>query len=365
MPTSLGLPRGPGVPLGAFVLASLLAASGCQESTSTDAIASGGAAASGGGTASGGTAVGGGPGSGGLASSGGASSGGASAGGASSGGLSGDSGGSASGGDGSGSGGGAVGGSGGGGGDECTRELLDGTLAAYFDALEAHDPTGLPLSASVKFTENAEEMEIGSAGLWTTAGALEHFQSAADVDLCTVAAQAVIPDGATDIPIAVRIKLVSGEITEIETIVARIGDYAAEDNNPAAIIAAAAGIGWDVPVPAGQQDAREDIIAWMDKYFRFFPQGVCSVTGDCIRLENGGGNYDCDGFGAICMQGDPGPTDMNLPPRLILADVEMGVGVGFTIYTGHTDMHMFKMVGGQVSAVHIVLSHTDGQSGWE
>ena len=106
------------------------------------------------------------------------------------------------------------------------------------------------------------------------------------------------------------------------------------------------------------------MIAWMDKYFRQFPQGVCSVASDCMRLENGGGYYSC-GAGAQCLPNDPGPNDENLPPRLILADVVTGVGIGHTIYNGHTDMHMFKMVGGEVQGVQVILSHSDGASGWD
>jgi hypothetical protein len=38
---------------------------------------------------------------------------------------------------------------------ECTRALLDGSMDAYLAALSAGDPSGLPLAADVKFTENA------------------------------------------------------------------------------------------------------------------------------------------------------------------------------------------------------------------
>jgi hypothetical protein len=33
--------------------------------------------------------------------------------------------------------------------------------------------------------------------------------------------------------------------------------------------------------------------------------------------------------------------------------------------TGHLDMHMMKMSGGEVHAVQAILRDTDGQSGWE
>lgn len=53
-----------------------------------------------------------------------------------------------------------------------------------------------------------------------------------------------------------------------------------------------------------------------------------------------------------------------LDPRLILADVETGVGVGFTMFMENTDMHMFKMYGDQVHGVQAVLGRA-GRSGWD
>ena len=77
----------------------------------------------------------------------------------------------------------------------CTRELLQTTLDAYFTALAAHDKSTLPLAASVKFTENGEAMELGSKGLWKTAGPVKYSQTALDTQKCMTASHAVVPDG--------------------------------------------------------------------------------------------------------------------------------------------------------------------------
>jgi hypothetical protein len=100
----------------------------------------------------------------------------------------------------------------------------------------------------------------------------------------------------------------------------------------------------------------------MDKYFRMFPRGVCNTTSACRRLENGGGNFVCSNGGS-CAAGQPGPNDNAMMPRLILADAETGIGVGHTMFMGNTDMHMFKMSGGQVHAVHAILGMASN-SGW-
>jgi hypothetical protein len=115
-------------------------------------------------------------------------------------------------------------------------------------------------------------------------------------------------------------------------------------------------------VPAAERATRAEIVAWMDKYFRMFPAGVCKTTSACRRIENGGGNFMCSAGGS-CSANAPGPGDDELTPRLILADIETGLGVGFTMFQGNTDMHVFKMFGGQVHGVSAVLGQA-GNSGW-
>lgn len=250
---------------------------------------------------------------------------------------------------------------------ECTRELLSSRLDEYFAALAAGDASTLALAANLKFTENAQATEIGTTEFWMNADEVKYSQSALDTEQCMVAAHAVVPENDTDLPIAVRIKLDAGEMSEIETIVVRPGDYTASfavPSNPQAIIDIANDVGWHDVVPEGDRATREQLTSWINKYFRFFPSGVCNVTGQCRRLENGGGNFGCNA-GAMCNPGEPGTNDDNLVPRLILADVERGITVGLTILEGHLDMHMAKMSGGSVHAVHAILRDTNGQSGWD
>lgn len=252
---------------------------------------------------------------------------------------------------------------------ECTRAFLDGLVDDYFAALSTGDPSSLPLAPNLKFTENAQEGEIGSTGFWENAGETKYSQRALDTDACSVAVQAVTAESGVDLPIALRIKVERGEMTEIETIVVRPGDYTASfavDSNPAAIISIADDIGWHDEIPEAERATREELTAWIDRYFRTFPSGVCDVTGDCKRLENGGGNFSCS-TGASC-SGSPGQGG-TLIPRVIIVDEVRGIAAGLTIFdfqtTGHLDMHMIKMSGGQVHAVQAILRDTNGESGWD
>jgi hypothetical protein len=260
-----------------------------------------------------------------------------------------------------GSGGGA--GNGGGNANGCTRELLKTTIDAYFVALAAHTPATLPLAENVKFTENGRVSKLGDEGLWKTAGGLKYVHSALDTELCMTASQAVVPDGATDVPIALRLKLQNQKLTEIESIVARADDYPAVDASPAALAASNDVVKWEQLVPMDQRATRDELTGWMEKYFERFPAGVCDVSSDCKRMENGGGSFMCS-TGASCADG-PGSGQPVLDPRLVMADVETGIGAGFTIFTGgYVDMHLFKMHGGKVHVVSAILAN-GSDSGWE
>jgi hypothetical protein len=250
---------------------------------------------------------------------------------------------------------------GGGSSGACTRELLKATIDSYFTALAAHDPSTLPVADTLKFTENGKASKPADAPLWKTAGALKYAHSALDTETCMSATQAVVPDGTKDIPVAVRLKLVNNQITEIETIAARAGDYTGVTSNTAALAATKDSIKWEEVVPADKRNTRAELTAWMTKYFKQFPAGVCNTTSTCKRIENGGGNFVC-GEGASCAASS---SNTVLNPRLVFADVETGLGVGFTLFTGgHPDMHLFKMYGGQVHAVSAILSKGD-TTGWD
>jgi hypothetical protein len=257
------------------------------------------------------------------------------------------------------------GGSGGTGPTACTRELLRSTITATFTALAAHSSSTLPTAATVKFTENGVVRTLGQQGLWMTAGAVKYSQSALDVEACSSATQAVVPEGNMDIPVALRLKLQNQMITEIEIIAVRPGDYRLGGqtfaSNTAAIISANNTVMWET-VPPGQRNTRAELIAWIDKYFRMFPRGVCNTASSCRRLENGYGTFNCLD-GASCATGQPTGTPA-MTPRVLLADPETGIGVGMTMFMGNTDMHMFKMYGGQVYAVHAVLGGATS-SGWD
>ncbi|MGA2511394.1 MAG: hypothetical protein ABSG27_14325, partial [Candidatus Acidiferrales bacterium] len=50
----------------------------------------------------------------------------------------------------------------------CDRACLDGFVDSYLDALAVGDPSRLPVTATVKFTEDGQRLNLGDS-LWNTA----------------------------------------------------------------------------------------------------------------------------------------------------------------------------------------------------
>jgi len=244
---------------------------------------------------------------------------------------------------------------------------LKSTVSAYFTALAAHSASTLPLASDVKFTENGKVSTVGTAGLWTTAGMLKFSITAYDTDGCNTASEAVVPDGTTDIPFALRLKVVNQQITEIETIAVRAGDYKVSGSNFAsdtgAIISSDSTIHWETAVDPSTANTSDQMNAWMLKYFNLFPAGVCNTDSSCKRLENGGGSFSCSA-GASCSSSSATSGTPVLKSHAIFSDPETGIGAGFDDFMSNCDMHIFKMYGGKVYAVHAILGACS-TTGWD
>src|SRR5688572_32194681 len=57
---------------------------------------------------------------------------------------------------------------------DCNRACLEGLIDQYLAAVVAHDPTRLPLSADVKYTENAPVVPLGAGGWQPAPGRGSH-----------------------------------------------------------------------------------------------------------------------------------------------------------------------------------------------
>jgi hypothetical protein len=114
----------------------------------------------------------------------------------------------------------------------CDSACLKGFVDGYIAALAQRDPTKLPVADGVKYTENGRVLDLGD-GFWHTAGAPLHYRDyLLDPDTGQAAALTALKEYEGIAQMAVRLKIVNRKITEIETLVARVGDqrWFAPDN---------------------------------------------------------------------------------------------------------------------------------------
>jgi hypothetical protein len=169
----------------------------------------------------------------------------------------------------------------------CDRACMTGIVDRYLAALVRHDPTGLPLNRDVKFTENTAQLKVGSEGLWVGASELPTgFRIyAVDVGAGQVGFYGVMKERDRPLIIALRLKVVNGQITEIEHVLARNLRADAVKNlaNPRPEFA--------TKLPAADRLPRQQMVNIADSYFEAIEHAngkLAPFADDCVRRENGG-----------------------------------------------------------------------------
>jgi hypothetical protein len=253
----------------------------------------------------------------------------------------------------------------------CTRANLKNLVELYLQALIAHDPAPLPVSSSVKFTENGAVLGLGE-GFWQTAGALQFHRNVLDSEACGAVVQAVFEEQGKQVIFGLRLKLEASELTEIETLVARSGPLPGEAFFMPNVIVTTPQPEWEEAVPVAERSSREELIGIADAYFEGFETSgtpdykPVPFADDCDRWENGvkttqmncAAQFQMTAFGSF----GSGITRRRYP----VLDVENGIALGFVLFSGiGIDFHMFKVRGGQIHQIQAVVGPFSGSTGWE
>jgi hypothetical protein len=281
----------------------------------------------------------------------------------------------------------------------CSRENLKGLVDKYFEALEAHDPSGLPLASDVRYTENGVEVAVGE-GLWKTAGKTLLRRDLIDTRACGTHSNVVIeekfdpatvgqpmslpgvkikplPEEGTLRPIlfGVRLKVDNEKISEIETIIARESEFAFNAEGQLAT----KDQDWESILPLEERSSRLAMIAAANDYYDMFaaePSVHTPFASVCDRWENG---LQTTVSGMETLPGEDGkvaqmqahncsPKGLAIPnhgPRRFLVDVEAGIVVAFVHFaSGLPDFHVFKMRNGKVELINAVIGAGSPTMGW-
>ena len=171
----------------------------------------------------------------------------------------------------------------------CDHACLEGFADRYMAALTARDPRGAPWARLVKFTENNVALEIGD-GLWgTVTGVGPTVLKVADPKTGAVGLFGTVKERDVESFYAMRLKVESGRIAEVETLVNRKRDFGVGPyGDPAAL---AFDPLYKEPVPPAKRLSREKLVALADGYFSTLQQndGTIRTAFDdgCLRQENG------------------------------------------------------------------------------
>jgi hypothetical protein len=179
--------------------------------------------------------------------------------------------------------------------NSCDRACLDGFVNRYLDAVVAHDPSRLPFTKNVKFTEDGQRLALGD-GFWRTASARGSYKFCMeDVPAGQVAFFGTMREAGHPVSLALRLKIEDRKISEVETIVVRQGMISSRPSDTGATDFEKLG-GPDPlflqDVPPAQRVSRDELAKSANKYFsgmqRNDGKGDYSFfADDCSRVENG------------------------------------------------------------------------------
>jgi len=168
----------------------------------------------------------------------------------------------------------------------CDRSCMTGLIDRYLAALVRHDPAGLPLNRDVKFVENSARLRVGSEGLWI--GASEPPTGfriyAIDVGAGQAGFYGVMKERDRPLIIALRLKIVNGQITEIEHVLARglRAEAVKSLANPRPE--------FGTVLPPASRLPRQQMVNIADSYFEAIEHAdgkLAPFADDCVRRENG------------------------------------------------------------------------------
>jgi hypothetical protein len=177
---------------------------------------------------------------------------------------------------------------------DCNRACLENLIDQYLKAVVAHDPSKLPLSEDVKYSENYQMLKLGD-GFWKTAEGTGNYRHIfADPEVGQVAMMGTMREAGTLLLMSVRLRVELGRITEVETLYFKPGGGG--PNNIDAMDKYKPEDMWFKSIPPAQRPSRQQMISTADGYFTGLQKndgkgigntGTYPFTNDCHRIENG------------------------------------------------------------------------------
>jgi hypothetical protein len=221
-------------------------------------------------------------------------------------------------------------------GPSCDRACLEDLMNQYLDAMVAHDASRLPVTSTVKFTEDDVVLKFGD-GLWGTASARgaykEYFD---DPEEGQVAFFGTMKENGHGIALALRLKIENRRISEAESVVVRSPrtfDMMEKAGAPDPLLLET--------VPEAERLSRTQLTAIANQYFEAIEQGngkVAPFDADCNRFENGMKTSGALGCSAQLDTQVFNYISRIFPRRFLVVDPDRQVVFGFFMFNHRGDV---------------------------
>jgi hypothetical protein len=172
--------------------------------------------------------------------------------------------------------------------ETCDRACLTGLMTQYVDALGAHDPSTLPVTADVRITEDSKTIKLGEGAWKTVTGKVTFRQDYIDTRKQIAAAHLALPEGTNQALYSVLLHVKDSKIAGIETLVQHVNaDSRLKPTELGKPIR-----GMNDPVPKGKRQSRESMIKTALTYpeglrVGSFIDGGTPFAPETYRVENG------------------------------------------------------------------------------
>ncbi len=172
----------------------------------------------------------------------------------------------------------------------CDRACLTKVIDGYFAALVAHDPTKLPQAAKARITENGTEKKLAQT-FWESSREVVYRWDIVNTKRGDTGTEVVLrnADGSKTMMV-LRLKVINGAITEIESIKCNKGE-AGGLWNPDALTTVSPRL--TLSLREAERDSHYDLIGATESYWRAFQTNGtpayrrARLAADSDRIENG------------------------------------------------------------------------------
>jgi hypothetical protein len=172
----------------------------------------------------------------------------------------------------------------------CDRACLTKVIDGYFAALVAHDPTKLPQAAKARITENGAEKKLAQT-FWESSREVVYRWDIVNTKRGDTGTEVVLrnADGSKTM-MMLRLKVINGAITEIESIKCNKGE-AGGLWNPDALTTVSPRL--TLSLREAERDSYYDLIGATESYWRAFQTNGtpayrrARLAADSDRIENG------------------------------------------------------------------------------